>query len=132
MQKLPFETATEEFKKWADSKMISNKVIEKHQDDADAIIDALQQGNLSLDEETNDLIQFLFFPKGETTELRYRSRVSKGELSASTRGLRSDNIIGEMPICYVSCLTGKDKGTIRALDSTDSSLGEHIAAFFLI
>ncbi len=133
MNKIDFETASNEFKRWAEAKRIPENAMKKHEEDSEAIIEALQNGYLMLDEE-NCFIHKLAFPlkNGEISELKYKFRVSKGELSASVRGLRSDNLIGEMAICYVSCLTDQQRGIIRAMDSTDSSLAEHIAAFFLI
>jgi hypothetical protein len=131
MTKVNLEVAKAEFEKWVEAKKIPEKAIEKHEDDAEYIIDAIQSGVLTIDDDFT-LVHKLEFPKGELSQLRYKPRVSKGELSASTRGLKADNLIGEMAICYISCLTGESRGAIRSLDSVDSSLGEHIAAFFLI
>ena len=131
MSKLSLELAKEEFNKWAESKKLSAKILEKHDDDAEIIIDAIQEGILVLDEE-NCFIQTLQFPKEGLQSLKYKNRVTKGELAASTKGIKTDDLIGNMSICYISCLTGENRGMIRALDSVDSSLGEHIAAFFLI
>lgn len=128
-----FEQAQEEFKSWAAEKRISDKVIEKHADDAEAIIDAIQNGVLVLNED-NTLTQKLEFSvkDGQVKELIYKSRITEGELAASTRGIKTDDLIGQFSLCYVAALTGQDRGTIRALDSVDVSLGKHIAAFFSI
>lgn len=134
MIKVDFETANKEFKRWAEAKRIPNKALQKHEEDAESIIEAIQYGYLMLDDDLNFVHKLAFPLKGDTevTELKYKFRVSKGELSASTRGLRADNLIGDMATCYISCLTDQPRGIIRALDSTDSGLAEHIAAFFLI
>lgn len=126
------ELAKEEFDKWAESKKLSAKMIEKHNDDAEAIIDAIQEGNLILNEEDYSFTQKLLFPKGEISELKFPNRINEGVLGAATKGIKSDDLIGQMSICYVSALTGKDRGTIRSLDSTDLALGKHIASFFLL
>jgi hypothetical protein len=131
MSKFPLEDAKLEFSKWAESKKLSNKILEKHDDDSEIIIDAIQEGILVLDEE-NNFIQTLQFPKEKLQTLKYKNRVTKGELAASTKGIKTDDLIGNMSICYISCLTGENRNDIRTLDSVDSSLGEHIAAFFLI
>jgi hypothetical protein len=131
MSKFPLEDAKLEFSKWAESKKLSNKILEKHDDDSEIIIDALQEGILVLDED-NCFVQTLQFPKGELTSLKYKNRVTKGELAASTKGIKTDDFIGNMSICYIACLTGQNRNDIRLLDSIDCSIGEHIAAFFLI
>lgn len=132
MEKVKYETAKDEFQKWADSKKLSAKMIEKHADDAEAIVDAIQEGNLVLNEDDNSFTQKLLFPKGEVNDLVYPNRINEGVLGAATKGIKTDDLIGQMSICYVAALTGKDRGTIRSLDSTDLALGKHIAAFFLL
>lgn len=133
MKVISLEQAQKEFQKWADAKRLSEKVIEKHIDDKEAMVDAIMNGNLILNED-NTLKQILEFPvkDGQVKELVYKFRITEGELAASTRGIRTDDLIGQFSLCYVAALTGQDRGTIRVLDSVDVSLGKHIAAFFSV
>jgi hypothetical protein len=134
---ISFDIANSEFQKWADAKRLPQSALNKHEEDKEIIIEAIQKGYLSLDDELC-FVHKLSFPLNinsegdKLSELRYKFRVTKGELSASTKGLRADNLVGEMSTCYISCLTEQPRSLIRALDSTDSGLAEHIAAFFLI
>jgi hypothetical protein len=133
MEKIDPEIAQSEFKRWAEAKKIPEKALEKHEDDAEAIVDAIREGSLLLEDDLS-FTQNLKFPvkEGEINQLKYKFRISEGELAASTKGLRADELIGQMPICYISALTGQNRGIIRSLDPVDVSLGKHIAAFFLI
>lgn len=129
------EVAESEFNKWFEAKRLPDYLLEKNQDDKDAIIAAIQDGRLSLNE-NNEFIQKLLFPvqtgSNEISELKYRFRVPEGELAASTRGVKPDDLIGQLSICYISTLTGLQKGIIRSLDPADSLIGKKIAAFFFI
>lgn len=132
MEKIDLKTAKAEFDKWAEAKKLSKKILEKHKDDEETIIDAIQEGVLVLDEELM-FTQYLNFPieKISLTQLTYPLRITEGELSASTKGIRGvDDLIGQMAIGYVSALTGEVKSHIRALDSVDMAIAKAIAAFF--
>jgi hypothetical protein len=129
------EFAEEEFTRWFEAKRLPNSLLDKNQDDKEAIISAIQDGRLYLNE-NNEFIQKLLFPvetgSQSVSELKYRFRVSEGELAASTRGVKPDDLIGQLSICYISTLTGLQKGIIRSLDPADSLVGKKIAAFFFI
>lgn len=125
--------AKAEFMRWFEAKKFSKRVLEKHDDDMEAIVDAIQQGILVLNEDMT-FTHKLQFPlqSGEVSELTYKFRITEGELAASMKGLKTDDFIGQMPIAYVSALTGQNRGIIRALDHVDISLSKHIAAFFSV
>ena len=132
MEKINYKQAKAEFDRWVEAKKLSSKTLEKHRDDEETIIDAIQEGYLVLDEDLN-LIQELKFPieKAGITQLQYPLRITEGELAASTKGIRGiDDLVGQMVIGYVSALTGIVKGHIRILDPVDMSIAKAIAAFF--
>jgi len=62
MTKVNLEVAKAEFEKWVEAKKIPEKAIEKHEDDAEYIIDAIQSGVLTIDEDST-IIHKLQFPK---------------------------------------------------------------------
>lgn len=129
------EIAEDEFMQWFEAKKLPKNLLEKNSDDKEAIVNAIEDGRLVLNED-NTLVQKLSFPVsiGDTSinELTFKFRVQEGELAAAMRGIKTEDIIGQIAICYVSVLTGQNKGIIRALDPSDSYLGKKIAAFFFI
>ena len=134
--KVTREIAEKEFMEWFEAKKLPVNLLDKNADDKEAIISAIEEGILSKDED-NKFTQILNFPidngSGEKlSKLEYAFRVSEGVLAASMKGIKADDLIGQIAICYVSVLTGQNKGIIRALDPSDSYLGKKIAAFFFI
>jgi hypothetical protein len=134
--KVTREIAEAEFMEWFEAKKLPKNLLDKNADDKEAIISAIEEGVLSKDED-NKFIQALNFPvdngSGEKiAQLTFAFRVSEGVLAASMKGIKTDDLIGQISICYVSVLTGQNKGIIRALDPSDSYLGKKIAAFFFI
>lgn len=129
------EIAEKEFMQWFEAKKLPKNLLEKNSDDKEAIVNAIEEGKLVLNED-NTFTQKLSFPVsfGDTSisELTFKFRVQEGELAASMRGIKTEDLIGQISICYVSVLTGQNKGIIRALDPSDSYLGKKIAAFFFI
>jgi hypothetical protein len=134
-EKVTKAIAEDEFLQWFKAKKLPNYLLEKNADDKEAIVNAIVDGMLSLNEE-NCFIQKLNFPvlmPSETiSELKFAFRVPEGVLSASLKGIKTDDLIGQMALAYVSTLTGQTKSVIRALDPSDSYLGKKIAAFFFI
>jgi hypothetical protein len=129
------EIAEKEFMQWFEAKKLPKNLLEKNSDDKEAIVNAIEEGKLVLNED-NTFVQKLSFPVsfGDTSinELTFKFRVQEGELAASMRGIKTEDLIGQISICYVAVLTGQNKGIIRALDPSDSYLGKKIAAFFFI
>jgi len=129
------ELAQTEFNKWFDTKNLAQKLHEKNADDEEAIIDAIIAGDLILNDDFS-FTQKLKFPvqMNETEkldELKYAYRISDGIMSAAIKGNDAKDMMG-IAQSVISALTGQVKGTIKALDTVDSGLGKHIAAFFLI
>jgi hypothetical protein len=134
--KVSKEIAEQEFMDWFKAKKLPIYLLEKNADDKEAIISAIEEGILSKDED-HKFTQILSFPinvpdSEPITKLEYVFRVAEGVLASSMKGIKTDDLIGQISICYVSVLTGQNKGIIRALDPSDSYLGKKIAAFFFI
>lgn len=130
------EVAEKEFMGWFEAKKLPKNLLEKNADDKEAIINAIMEGILVLDED-NCFIQKLNFPveipnSEVIKELKFAFRITEGVLAASLRGIKTDDLIGQMSLAYVATLTGQPKSIIRALETSDSYLGKKIAAFFFI
>ena len=133
MEKVELKQAKDEFKRWFDAKKLPEYLLEKKADDKDVIIAAIQSGNLVLNDE-NTFTQVLNFPikDGQVAELTFAFRITEGELAAASKGLRPDDLIGQLPIAYVAALTSQNRGVIRAMDTVDLNVGKAIASFFSI
>jgi len=130
------EIAEKEFMKWFEAKKLPKKLLEKNADDKEAIISSIEEDILILNEDLS-FTQILNFPiqvnnSEPITKLNYAFRVKEGELAASMSGIKTEDLIGQISICYISALTGLNRGMVRTLDPTDSYLGKKIAAFFFI
>jgi hypothetical protein len=130
------EVAEKDFMGWFEAKKLPKNLLEKNAEDKESIINAIMEGVLVLDE-NNCFVQTLNFPvqipnSEEIKELKFAFRVTEGVLAASLRGIKTDDLIGQMSLAYVSTLTGQPKSIIRSLDPSDSYLGKKIAAFFFI
>lgn len=132
MEKISLEQAEKEFMSWFEAKKLPEYLLNKKSDDKEVIISAIQSGNLILDEE-NCFTQVLKFPTNNgLSELKYAARITEGELAAATKGIKIDDLIGQMPIAYVATITKKSRGEIRALDTVDLNIGKAIVSFFSI
>lgn len=130
------EIAEQEFMSWFEAKKLPKSLLEKNADDKEGIISAIEEGVLCLNPDDNTWTQILRFPITVGNEvikdLKFKFRVQEGELSSSMRGIKTEDLIGQISICYIAVLTGQNKGIIRSLDPADSWVGKKIAAFFFI
>lgn len=131
MEKLSLKQSQEEFNKWFEAKKLPLSLLEKKADDKEVIISAIQEGYLILND-NNTFTQTLKFPikEGQLTELTFAFRITEGEFAAASKGIKVDELIGQLPIAYISALTGENRGIIRALDTVDLNVGKSIASFF--
>ena len=124
------EQAEKEFLGWFEYKKLPKRMLEKKADDKEVIIDAIMEESISIDPESYEIKQVLKFPKEQIKELSFKPRVTEGVLASATRGIKIDDLIGQMPICYISAITGTDRALIRSMESVDTVVGKSIAAFF--
>ena len=126
------EVAAQEIEKWLDYKKINDRKREQYKDSIDALIDAVSDGVLTVDEDHN-LVQSLKFPIGNevtTSKLEYKPRLKVASVHSALQGVKTADADGR--ICaYIAALTSQPKGVITALDTEDYSIGQAIAIFFL-
>jgi hypothetical protein len=132
MELVNIELAKAEVKKWLDHKKISEKKREKNQDNIEALVEAIVDGHLALNETKFTFTHTLKFPTGENgqlTKLEYKSRLEVKEIQMQMQGIKSTDLHGII-ISYACALTGKPRGVIAALDSEDYAIVQGIASFF--
>ena len=132
MELINKEIAESEISKWLDFKKVSSKRRESKQENIDALIDAVIDGHLVLNE-NNSFTHTLKFPIGENgqiTKLEYKPRLEVKEIQLQMQGIKSTDLHG-MILSYVSALTGKAKGIVSAMDSEDYTIAQGIAIFFM-
>ena len=131
-KKVSQEQAQLEVEKWLDMKRVSPKKRETYADAIESLVDAVVFGQLVL---TDDLhfVQTLDVPtEGDApvTELKFKPRLKVGEVHSQMNGVKSGDADGRVT-ALIAALTGKPKGVVKALDTTDYSVAQNIALFFL-
>ena len=130
MDKISKEKATEEINGWLDKKKVYETTREQQKDSIDLLIEAMMNGDLILDEKTNELKHKLLFPLSETTELVYKSRLNDKMLRPHLQGVKANDADGRLT-AHISALTSQPKAVIDSLDSADKKIMMSIAVFFL-
>jgi polyhydroxyalkanoate synthesis regulator phasin len=127
------EIAEQEVGKWLDFKRVSERRRKDLADTIDALVDAVEDGSLTL-EEGMKFKQTLKFPiktnDTETAELTFKPRITVGEVQTKLKGVKATDT-DERLNAYMSALTGQPMGVIKALDTDDQRTGLAIAVFFL-
>ncbi len=136
MPKISREQATNEVNDWLNYKKINERKREAYVESIETLIDGIESGSLSINEEKT-FIQVLNFPIGTdgTDTLAVKTLEFKPRLKLSTvhlhlQGVKSTDADGRL-IAYVAALTSKPKDLIKAMDTEDFSIGQAIAIFFL-
>jgi len=133
MSAISREQATKEITAWLDYKKIKDSQREANKPQVDAMIDAMEAGTISMDENTYAITQKLDVPDSVGslfTDLTYKARISIGELQRATSAVKATDFDGKIT-GYISALTGKPFSHIQKLDSEDYKIGQAIAVFFM-
>lgn len=135
MELITREQAEKEINGWLDTRKIRERKREEKSEEIETLIGAVMDGVLRVDAEGR-LIQELAFPiededgQIEFKELTFKNRLNAKELKKYTKGINSSDAF-ELIRAYTAALTNKSKGEIELLESTDSSLTNTVATFFL-
>jgi anthranilate/para-aminobenzoate synthase component I len=125
----PQQKAEQDIKQWLDAKRVSNRKREEYADQIQTLQNEIEDGNLRLDEEGN-LIQTLKFPFKSLTELKYKQRLTKGDVQPYMKGVNSQD--GDARVQgYICALTDQPHGLIDKLDTEDMEIPNSIAVFFI-
>ncbi len=125
------ETATKEIESWLDKKKVYEVTRESQKDSIDILIEGIMNGDLSLDEKTNEFIHKLLVPDSAgITEMKYRARLNDAMLRPYLNGVKSGDADGRL-LAYTAALTQQPKNILSALDTADKKIMMSIAIFFL-
>ena len=129
------DVAAKEIDRWLDAKKVSASKRVAMADSIDALVNAVQDGNLIVSDDGTQLTQILNCEVGSENplkELKYKLRVSVDELHKRMVGsqVKSTDIDGRLR-AYASALTGQSYVNIGNLDSGDYSITTTIVNFFL-
>jgi hypothetical protein len=130
MDKVSREQATQEVEQWLDRKKVYASTREAQKDSIETLIEAMMNGDLTLDEKTNELNHKLLFPLDEVKELKYKSRLNDKMMRPHLQGVKSNDADGRLN-ALTACLTSQPKAVIENLDSADKRIMMSIAVFFL-
>lgn len=134
MSKVAREVATEEIQSWLDAKKVSEKKREEYASQIDTMVEAVCEGNLTLDSSSKDLTQSLKFPiagEGSTINtLKFKARVKIEAIRVQLASVKTTDPIA-MQLGYLAALTGTPRGILKELDTDDYSTATAILVFFL-
>jgi hypothetical protein len=130
MDKVSREKATEEINGWLDRKKVYPSTREANEKDLELLIEAMVNGDIVLDEKTNEFTHTLLFPLEDTKSLKYKGRMNDKMLKPHLNGV-SQKSGADMLTAYVAALTSQPKGLIESLDSADKKIAMAITVFFL-
>jgi hypothetical protein len=133
MGKINFEQAEAEVKIWLDYKKVGDKKREANKDSIESLIEAVCEGNLTLDLETKVFTQHLKFPtEGEMpmSSLEYKPRIKIQTVHHHLQDVKVTDMDGRI-LAHVAALTSKPKALIKSLETEDYSIAMAIAVFFV-
>lgn len=128
--KVSLEKATDEVEGWLDKKKVYPSTRETQKDSIDLLVEAMMNGDLVLNDVTNEFTHKLLFPLEDVKELKYKSRLNDKMLRPYLQGVKSNDADGRLN-AHVSALTATPKAVIENLDSADKKIMMSIAVFFL-
>lgn len=129
------EVATAEVNKWLDYKKLSEKRRTERKLSIDALVEAVSDGIISIDDDYN-IKQPLIFPIADKegnvalSEVVYKPRLTYLELEKYTKGIAADDVDGKI-FAYGAALTGKAIGLLKKMETEDFILLQKIALFFI-
>ena len=127
------QIATEEITKWLDSKGVRAKKRKENEDSIDELIEAVEEGYLVVDHDSNELVLQLATPlgsDGQIKEFRFKPRLTVGEVHPFLKKLKAGDVDGRL-LAYAQALTSQPAAVINSMDTGDQGLITTIALFFL-
>ena len=123
------EVAEKEVNKWLDFRRVRKKKREENESSIKDMIEAFEEGILSLDEKTNVIKQALIFETAGKKVFSFKPTMTVGEGQRRLKGIKA----GEhqlMLSAYVAELTGEASEIIRQMNTEDYGISRTIAGFF--
>lgn len=132
--KVSLEVAQSEVSNWLDNKKISEAKREEQQPTIDRLVNSVMSGQLEINVATNELTQNLDYPIGKDEikleKLKYKARLTQGEVRKGLKNVSASDGFGIIH-AYICALTGEQSMMLDKLDTSDYSLSQSIAGFFL-
>lgn len=132
MEKVDLTTATADINRWLDAKKVSEKKREQQKDTIAALVEAVQEGSLVVNDD-DSLTYVLMEPVGASAtvkELKFKKRLTVGEVQNHLQGVKASDVDGRL-MAYVCALTNVNKTILSQLGTDDYSIPQSIAIFFL-
>lgn len=129
MNKVDEQVAKAELTKWLDAQRVSKAMRTKGT--LRILREAIMDGTLILNEDLT-IKHNLRFPFGvdvKIDSLNYKSRLNVDEVTRAMKGVDRKNGF-ELLVAYGSALSGKNKGIVRAMDTSDFNIMSVISGFF--
>ncbi len=124
------ELAEKEVTSWLDKKKVMEADRERSKDSIEQLIEAMEEGILTLDDSTFDFTHKLLFPLDGVTEMKYFPRLNDRMLKPYLNGVKSGDADGRL-LAYVAALTKQPRAILETLDTADKKISMAIAIFFL-
>ncbi len=127
------QIATEEITKWLDGKGVRTKKRKDNEESIEELIEAVEEGYLTVDHDSNELVVQLATPlgsEGQITEFRFKPRLTVGEVHPFLKKLKVGDNDGRL-LAYAQALTGQPAAVINSMDTGDQGLIITITLFFL-
>jgi type I restriction-modification system DNA methylase subunit len=128
------EQAEKEVNQWLDFKKVSDRKRSTKENIANILklVNAFEDGILSLDPTTHVITQELLFPvgkDGKIDKLNFVPRIPMQKITDELKGVQTDDI-GKFMLAYIAAVTGETKNVLVHLDTEDYSIASSISAFF--
>lgn len=124
------ETAQADIQRWIEAKRIKGSILEAKKPQIEMLIQAVQDGDLIVNEDCT-LTQNLLFEPGGETKLTYKTRITQIDIDKAKEHVKG-NDFDTLILRTQYALTGAMVNVLRNLDlSTDRVLADTIAVFFM-
>lgn len=130
--KVDRETAEAEVQKWLENKRIRGNKLESFADNIESLVECVMYGQLLIEEDFS-WTHILDIPiPGDVPmeKLSYKPRLTVQETHSKMKGVKGTDVDGRV-VALVAALTGKPSALIGKLDTSDYSVAQNIAIFFL-
>ena len=133
MEKVNIDTATNQINLWLDYKKVRDNKRVAYKQSIETLIGAVQEGSLTLDEETHELEYELLFPiqsEITTTHFKFKPRLKIQNVNARLKNIKPTDADGRV-LAYISALTGYPTALIESLETEDYDICQAITVFFM-
>lgn len=134
-QKMPIERAWDDMNRWFDRKKVTRATRDKQKESAEAIVEEIVAGNITIDDACN-INYKLKFPiqdesgSDEITQLKFKPRITAEAVIMRMKNIGATEFEAKL-LAYAAALTGNALPVLKKLDSEDVKICQSIAIFFL-